>query len=238
MSDPYYTDNHCTIYHGDARDAAEVLEVGSVDLLLTDPPYGMAFQSGRTATKSAAIRSDGIRQGVRIVRRAFADMEATFAPDMHALVFCHWESWPDFYDALSGQLTMRNAIIWYKSGGGMGDLRHEYAKDYEVILYGERGRGRELKGKRTGAVITGHKRVPPKQRHVPFQKPTSLLVDLIERHTDPTCLVVDPFMGSGSTLVAARLAGRKSIGIEASEQMCEVAAKRLAQEVMDFGGAA
>lgn len=233
---PYYQDEYVTIYHGDARDAASVLEEGSVDLLLTDPPYGMAFQSGRTATKSAAIRSDGVRQGIRVVRQALSGMEPAFASDMHALVFCHWESWPDFYDGLAHLFTMRNALIWWKSGGGMGDLRHEYAKDYEVILYGERSRGRELAGKRTGAVIQGHKRVPAARRLVPFEKPVSLLGELVERHTEPGMLVVDPFAGSGSTLEAARSLGRRCIGIEADRRMAEVAAKRLEScRGFDFG---
>lgn len=227
---PYYDDGTVTIYHGDARDARSFLNQ-SIDLLLTDPPYGMAFQSGWT--KSAAIRNDGVRQGIRVVRRALADMEPLFAPDMHALIFCHWESWPDFYDGLSGMFGIRNALIWHKGGGGMGDLRHEYAKDYEVILYGARSRGRELGGKRTGAVISGHPRVPAAKRHVPYEKPVSLLTELIARHTsDPRHVVLDPFMGSGSTLVAARAVGRRAIGIEVEERYCEIAARRLDQGVL------
>lgn len=227
MTTPYYEDDLVTLYHGDARDAMDVLGPSSVDLLLTDPPYGMAFQSGWTATKSAAIRNDGVRQGIRVVRQVLAEIAPSFTPEMHALVFCHWESWPDFYDGLAGLFTIRNALIWSKGGGGMGDLRHEYAKDYEVILYGERSRGRELAGKRTGAVISGHKRVPPSQRVVPFQKPTSLLVELVERHTTAGQLVLDPFAGSGSTLVAAKQAGRRSIGFEVVEESCRAAAARL-----------
>lgn len=227
MAEPYYSDEFVTLYHGDARDAGDVLRDGSVDLLLTDPPYGMAFQSGWTATKAAAIRNDGVRQGIRVVRQVLTEIQPSFAPEMHALVFCHWESWPDFYDGLAGMFTIRNALVWAKGGGGMGDLRHEYAKDYEIILYGERSRGRELGGKRTGAVITGHKRVPASQRSVPFQKPTSLLAELIERHTHPGQLVLDPFIGSGSTLVAAKAAGRRAIGFEVVEESCRIAAERL-----------
>ena len=238
---PYYEDEFVTLYHGDARDAMDVLDPSSVDLLLTDPPYGMAFQSGRTATKSAAIRNDGVRQGIRVVRQVLAEITPSFAAEMHALVFCHWESWPDFYDGLAGLFTIRNALIWSKGGGGMGDLRHEYAKDYEVILYGERSRGRELAGKRTGAVIHGHPRVPASKRLVPFQKPTSLLVELVERHSAVGSLVLDPFAGSGSTLVAAKRAGRRAIGFEVVEDSCRITAERLGAFIPAadslFGGA-
>lgn len=232
---PYYSDDLVTLYQGDCRDVASALAPGSVDLLLTDPPYGMAFVSGKTLEK-AIVRSDGVRQGIRVVRSGLNALEPTFAPDMHALVFCHWESWPDFYDNLCHLFAIRNALIWDKSGGGMGDLRHEYAKDYEIILFGAISRGRELSGKRAGAVLR-HYRVPSGQRHMPFEKPVPLLAELVERHCPPRGLVLDPFAGSGSTLVAAKQLGRLSIGIELDEARCEMAARRLSQDVLDFGSA-
>jgi site-specific DNA-methyltransferase (adenine-specific) len=231
----YHEQDGITIYHGDCRDVADSLAPNSVDLLLTDPPYGMAFVSGWT-TEKATVRSDGVRQGVRVVRSGLNALEPTFRDDMHALVFCHWESWPDFYDNLCHLFPIRNALVWHKGGGGMGDLRHEYAKDYEVVLFGARSRGREIRGIRTGAVIH-HKRVPPQQRSVPFEKPVGLLAGFVERHTEPGGLVLDPFMGTGSTLHATKNAGRRAIGIELEERLCEIAAKRLSQGILDLGAA-
>jgi DNA modification methylase len=231
---PYYTDDLVTIHHGDCRDVASALAPKSVDFLLADPPYGMAFVSGWTAAK-ATVKSDGVRQGIRVVRSALNELSPSFGPDMHAVIFCHWESWPDFYDNLCHLFPIRNALIWSKSGGGMGDLRHEYAKDYEVMLFGARSRGRELRGKRVGAVISGHRRVPPTARNVPFEKPVSLLSELIERHAEPGQLVLDPFLGSGSTLVAAKRTGRKAIGIELDERLCEIAARRCQDEQDTLG---
>lgn len=74
---PYYQDELVTLYHGECRDVAEQVIPAAVGLLLTDPPYGMAFVSGWTAAK-ATVRSDGVRQGVRVVRSAlntFSDLE-------------------------------------------------------------------------------------------------------------------------------------------------------------------
>ena len=230
---PYYDEDGITICHGDCRDVD--LPHRSVDVLLTDPPYGMAFQSGRAkAGKSAAIRSDGVRQGMRIVRQALTELAPSFSDDMHALIFCHWESWPDFYDMAATHFTMKNALIWWKGGGGMGDLRLEYAKDYEVVLFGVRSLNRHLMGKRSGAVIQ-HPRVPARKRHVPFEKPVGLLLTLLEKHAAPGSLVLDPFMGSGSTLVAARQLGLRAIGIEVEERLCEVAVQRLSQQVLLLG---
>jgi DNA modification methylase len=229
---PYYEQDGITIYHGDCRDVAPELLALSVDLLLTDPPYGMAFSSGWTA--STAVTSDGDRQGARVVRTGLNALQHTFSPDMHALVFCHWKSWPDFHDHLCHLFAFRNALVWSKGGGGMGDLRHEYAKDFEIILFGARGRGRELRGKRVGCVLEAA-RVPAQQRKVPFEKPAALLKNLMERHSEPGQLVLDPFMGSGPTILAAQNLGRRAIGIEIEERYCAIAAKRLAQQVLEFG---
>ena len=226
---PYYEHAGITIYHGDCRDVS--IPAGSVDFLLTDPPYGMAFVSG-WSTEKATVKSDGVRQGVRVVRSALNALAPCFHADMHAVVFCHWESWPDFYDNLCHLFQIRNALIWSKGGGGMGDLRHEYAKDYEVMIFGACSRGRELRGARAGAVLGGIKRVPTSEREFPFQKPVELLAQLIERHAPEGGVVLDPFLGSGSTLVAAKRVGRRAIGIELDEERCEIAARRLQQEAL------
>src|SRR6266702_8275197 len=97
---PYYEDSETRLFYGDCRDVGGTLPAGSVDLLLTDPPYGRQFAGEGVATRQANIRGDGARQGVRVVRQALFAALPTLAADAHALVFCHWESWPDFYDAL------------------------------------------------------------------------------------------------------------------------------------------
>lgn len=68
-------DEWVTLYHGDCRDVAETVAPRPADLLLTDPPYGMAFVSGRTAAK-ATVKSDGVRQGVRVVRSGLNECAA------------------------------------------------------------------------------------------------------------------------------------------------------------------
>ena len=226
---PYYEHAGITIYHGDCRDVD--LPHKSIDLVLTDPPYGQQF-SRYGAPVKANIRADGARQGVRIVRSALLWLEPSWKADAHLLVMCHWEGWPDFYDAISPLAPIKNAVIWWKNRGGMGDLTVEYARDYEVILYASIGR-RPLNGKRPGAVISG---IPPvgKGRLHPTEKPEQLMRQLILRHSPSDGVVVDPFTGSGTTLIAAKNSGRQAIGIEIEERYCEIAAKRLGQEVLAF----
>jgi hypothetical protein len=213
-----YTDDAVQLVHGDARDVpASRLPPGSVDLLLTDPPYGMQFVSGqrdRMASGGGAIAADGARQGMRVVRGVLAELDAAglLADDAHILMFCHWQSWPDFWDTCSAYFPVRQALIWWKDRGGMGDLT-DYARDYEVILYGLRP-GRKLAGHRPGAVIAGHPPVPGSRRLHPMEKPLTLLRELVERHCPPGGLVLDPFAGSASTLRAAKDVGRRALGVE------------------------
>jgi site-specific DNA-methyltransferase (adenine-specific) len=219
-----------TIYHGDCRDVVPELAPASVDVLLTDPPYGMAFGGFRGA--EANVRADGARQGIRLVRQMFHETRPKLAADAHAYVFCHWESWPDFYDAASPFIPIKSALIWWKNRGGMGDVELEYARDYEVVLFGAHGR-RPLAGKRDGSVLRGFAPMGNiADRLHPTEKPVPLLAYLIRKSAPVGGMVLDPFMGSGSTLDAAKSVGRKAIGIEIDERYCEKAATRCSQEVL------
>lgn len=239
---PYYSDESVTLYHGDARDVLPELARNSVDLLLTDPPYGMGY-GGDTAGGAGAnnVAADGVRQGVRVIRQVLFETAPLLKSDAHLMMFCHWNSWPDFYDALSGYATMRNALIWHKAAGSTGNILANYIRDYEVILYAARGSRDILGDGRYTSILTGYPTVPPAQRDHPTQKPVGLLRHIAARHCPAGGLVLDPFAGAGSTLLAASELGMRSIGVEMDEAYCESAARRLdqasAQGVL-FGGAA
>lgn len=226
---PYYESHGITIYHGDCREVLPTIEPGTVDLLLTDPPYGMVFGGFRGV--QANVAADGARQGVRLVRQALWEARPAMRDDAHFLVFCHWESWPDFYDSASAYFAVKNALIWHKNRGGMGDFQLEYSRDFEVILYGCVGR-RRIGGRRDGAVLSGFPPVPSAKRFHPTEKPIDLLSHLVGKHSPDGGAVLDPFMGSGTALVAANNLGRRAIGIELEERYCEIAARRLDQEVL------
>lgn len=227
---PYYSDELVTLYHGDARDVLANLPRDSVDLLLTDPPYGMGY-GGDTAggASSNNVAADGVRQGVRVIRQVMFETAPLLKADAHLLMFCHWNSWPDFYDALSGYATMRNALIWHKAAGSTGNILANYIRDYEVILYAARG-DRDILGEgRYTSILGGYPTVPPKQRDHPTQKPVGLLRHLAARHCPSGGLVLDPFAGAGSSLLAAQELGHRAIGVEMDERYCEAAARRIQQ---------
>lgn len=231
---PYFERGGVQLFHADARDAIdEVVVNGTVDLLLTDPPYGMQYEGEVKSAAQANIRGDGARQGVRVFRQVLFELSHKWQHDAHAYSFCHWEGLPDFYDAMSTSLSMRNALVWDKASGGTGDTVCDFARDFEQVLYGIRGR-RPLNGRRDGAVLRGYKSVPSASRLHPTEKPVALLAYLIRKSTQPGQLVVDPFSGSASTLEAAKACGRRAIGFELDERWCERSAKRLEQESLQL----
>jgi site-specific DNA-methyltransferase (adenine-specific) len=213
---PYYEDDAVTIYHGLANEVPKWL---TADVLLTDPPYGINYCTGQP-------REEGNARSIQGDLDTDARDSALAAwGDRPALVFGSWKA-----PAPSGE---RTRLIWDQDGAlGMGDLSLPWKPSWSVIHVS----GGPWAGRRDcGSVLC----CPPEQsmgRCHPHQKPVRLLNMLLSK-----CIpgvVADPFMGSGSTLRAAKNLGRKAIGVEIEERYCEIAAKRMGQEVLDFGGVA
>ena len=225
MTEPYYSDDRVTLYHGDCREVTEWL---AADVLVTDPPYGRAWKQGRL---KAADQCDDSHSGIA------NDLDTT-ARDM-AL-----QMWGDRPCLAFGDLMLappagtRQVLIYRKppnagTRGAMGGRR----RDVEAIyLVGPWPSGL---GGRTSIVATsepsqGNPSSPQGRFGHPHAKPTDVMCEVV---TMTTGTIADPFAGSGSTLVAAKALGRTAIGVELEERYCEVIAKRLAQDVLDFGEA-
>ncbi len=217
---PYYDDGQITIYHGDC---AEILPTITADVLVTDPPYGYAYSSGKVGKfqhQEIANDSDTVLRDC--VLGSF---------DGPSLVFGSWKApRPSF---------VRNVLIWDKGAWvGMGDLAMPWGHSHEEVYV--LGRGFTTTEKRVGSVLRFQNVVSwsgaDGQRVHPNEKPLPLMRHLIARCPDG--VVLDPFMGSGSTLRAAKDLCRRAIGIEIEERYCEIAARRMGQSVMDFGGRA
>jgi DNA modification methylase len=210
---PYYDDGTCVIHHGDCREIDAWDIAGGV--MVTDPPYGIAFKSGWTGSEIANDDTTAARDN--ILKR--------WAP-RPALIFGS--------AAAPEPLNVKTRLVWHRPGSGMGDLSMPWKPDWELVYV--LGSGFAAKRRGSGVLTYTWDDFRGDAYH-PHQKPVDLLRDLILK-CPPMAEVVDPFMGSGTTLRAAKDLGRKAIGIEIEERYCEIAAKRLAQEVLDFGGAA
>ena len=210
---PYYEDNRAgiVIYHGDCRDFLPSLP--SVDLVLTDPPYGINYQS--------VWRTDWQRKEKIVGDEEFPMwIFETLKPEIAMLVWCRWDQMRIFPKP-------RSFIAWDKGNHSMGDLEHEFGRRWEGCAFYPGPKHWFLK--RPADLIVANRINSIDLQH-PNEKPINALTPLIACH--PADMILDPFMGSGTTLRAAKDLGRKAIGIEIDEKYCEIAAKRLAQEVL------
>lgn len=208
---PYYERDGITIYHGDCR---EIMPTLKADVVVTDPPYGIQYDGGRTQRGTqdlGAVEGDDKPFDPSPLLR-FRDVLCwganNYAQDLpRSGQFYVWDK------VCSNGMKVRIAeceFAWHALGTKPRVFRHLWSGAYRV--------GEEA-GKRSVH---------------PTQKPLALLRWCIDRLPDEPGLILDPFMGSGTTLVAAKLEGRRAIGIEIEERYCEIAAKRLAQGVLDF----
>lgn len=215
MIQPYYEEAGITIYNCDCRDILPSL--AKVDLVLTDPPYGLAFATNRgfATWDKTQIANDGSTE--------LRDWAMAYCSTVPQIVFGSWK--------IQRPANVRGVLIWDKGpASGMGDLSFPWKPSWEEIYV----IGQGFSGDRTEGVLKGFTTVTWESagRAHPNQKPVSLLKHLIGK--TEAQLILDPFMGSGTTLRAAKDLGRKAIGIEIEEKYCEIAANRLRQEVLKF----
>jgi len=199
------------IRHGECREVMRSLTPGSVDAVITDPPYGIDFQSNhRSRGKFARIANDE-RPFVWWLPEAFATIK-----DNGALVcFCRWDTQEAFRLAIEwAGFTVKSQVIWDREWHGMGDLKASFGPRHDVIWFATKGKF-AFPGKRPVSVIRSQRLGGESLVH-PNEKPVSLMRELIEAVTPEHGMVLDCFAGSGATLLAAREAGRSCIGIEIS----------------------
>ena len=213
------------LHHGDCFDLIPTLRPGSVKLLLTDPPYGIEYRSRfRWSSEPPRIRGD--IEGARdVTRDALQALDAALAPDAHAVVFCRFREEEALRHALDGVggLRLRGGLVWVKPEGGMGDLARTFAPAHERMLHLARDSAR-MRRRLPDAFAASRAGV---QRH-PTEKPLTVLEGIVRALTEPGDLVVDPFAGSGSTLIAAAAAGRAAWGCEIDPGHYRTAEARLA----------
>lgn len=214
---PYYSDELVTLYHGDCLQITEWI---TADVLVTDPPYGIGWKIGNHPKRGSVAHAGIANDDDTSARDAAILMWGDTRP---AAVFGTW----------TAQVPhARQTLVWRKppDSGVIGSTTG-YRRDTELIflLGGWPRRSASLSSvlgtdAGMGSYLNGH----------PHAKPTGILEVLI---TGSPGVIADPFAGSGSTLVAAKRLGRKAIGVELEERYCEIAARRLSQGVLDFGGA-
>ena len=252
MTEPYYQDSAVTLYHGDMREVLPMLDV-CADAVITDPPYGETslewdrWPDGWPALVTAYTNALWCFGSMRM----FIDRAADFVGWQLSQDIV-WRK-PHAANRVADRFKRihEHALLWYR--GPWKDLHHEtpravrsgpkqkphgYGGAMPVGVQGSYGKNVWIDdGTRLMESVIDVETMRHKGSIHPTQKPQAILDPLIRYSVPPDGLVLDPFAGSGSTLLTARSLGRRAIGIEANEAYCEAAAKRLAEPDL-FGGAA
>lgn len=248
---PYYDEDGITIYHGDARLLLPQLSSASVDFIFTDPPYGHNNNNGDLIHRREAalgrlpcgdapplarpIANDG-EEANDLIQWAFIEWKRLLkagcccccccgggGPDPQ---FARWSLW------LDKALDFKQMVVWDKGPMGMG---WHYRRSYETVLVATKPGAACKWFDETNSIENIIRNIPkiiPSANDHPTPKPVCLVEHFIRLHTQPGNVVLDPFMGAGTTIVAAKNGDRKAIGIELEERYCEMAAERLSQGVL------
>lgn len=210
---PYYEQDGIVIYHGDCREVIPTLE--RIELVLTDPPYGIERGGGNLDRHKGDYESPFSDDSAYI-----ADVVVPVIADLMTRAQCVVVT-PGNANFASYPQPDSFGAFYQPAAVGMQSFGNVDAQP--IFYYGTAGGGRL--GKPCSWVLT---ETPERNGH-PCPKPFNAWKRLLATVARPGQLVFDPFMGSGTTLVAAKDMGHPAIGVELSERYCEIAAKRLAQ---------
>jgi len=224
---PYYQDSAVTIYHGDSREIIPLLDQ-RFDLTLSDPPYGINGGQGGTSR----LRARGAYEGVFSVDDDTPEFIVTVAAPIISMCIGISRSviiTPGNKNFCCYPQPVSFGCLWQPSAGGA--QRHVWADSQPIFYYGES----PTQGVSLSACSFENRINDETDNGHPCPKPYKIWLRLLTKGLgDWTGPVLDPFLGSGTTLRCAKDIGRKAVGIEINEAYCEIAARRMGQEVLDL----
>lgn len=231
MAELFYESERAKLWLGDAAEVLPNYRTESFDLVVTDPPYGVDFQSGMRAESFKKIANDsGDAEARVVVADLLLECVRLVGQNRHLVI-----AGPEVLSQIDAKVSAPAELIWVKQDGpGMGDLSNPYGPQHEKWHFytsmhrhaGKRGSENNPVRIRKGTVLKAVKPTGLKVRH-PTEKPLSLLREFIESSSKMEEVVLDPFAGVGSTGVAAVLLGRKAFLCEMEREYAEIARDRL-----------
>ena len=220
---------HPDIIHGNCVEEMAKMPANSVDLILSDPPYGIDVENshtyGRMTVKETRFE-DGDFETFDLLDKAIAQMYRVLKDDRHMYLFCGIDKVPTLIQLLKkhGFTVHHLPLLWDKGSGSYPSQQTSFVHSYEAFLHIQKGK-RKLNG--SPRDVFPIKRVPAGRKIHPTEKPTELLRDLIGYSSIAGEVVLDPFSGSGATLVAAKETNRRAIGVELDAGYYDGICKRL-----------
>ena len=218
---PYYQHAGITIYHGDCREILPLL--GNVGMLLVDPPYGIGYAKYESHRDDPGEYPQLLKDSISVAERLVTD---GWCCVFQTAKLAH--RWGEWFGDKWRLVALPKTFVQILPGIGP-----TWATDYALVWpvgtpTTERGKGRDW-------FVCETSDMSKRPKGHPCPRPLNGIRYLVEVFSSPGDVILDPFMGSGTTLVAAKQLYRNAIGIEIEERYCEIAAKRLSQEVFDWG---
>jgi len=208
------------LINGDCLEELKKIEDDSIDVVLSDPPYGMSFQSNYRKIKHKIIKNDDcldwLEDFIKEIYRVSKNNTGHY-------LFCSIHNIDLFKQEIEKYFKIKNILIWKKNNTGMGDLKGSFAPKYEMIIFFHKGR-KLINGKRDCDILEFNK--TRNQLH-PTEKPVDLLEYLLEKFSNEGDVCLDAFMGGGSTGVACKNLNRKFIGIEIDKEYFDISVNRI-----------
>lgn len=225
LPNPYYEDSAVTIYHGDCRDILP--QIPKVDLVLTDPPFSVPVKYHDACGEFPRSWGDLVVMEP-FFREIFGLLKVATKRTGQIYVCCDGTTYPVFFKIGYSMFFKSHLIVWYKPTGRRGG---GWKCSHELIIHFAGSEA--IYSNSFNQDVIGIMPVRTLKRVHPAEKPGELLTFLMEASPlNQDTLVLDSFMGSGTTLWAAKCLGCKAIGIEIEEKSCEIAARRMGQEVL------
>lgn len=216
---PLYSDELVTIYNADCKDVMTALRPLN-GIIVTDPPYGIGETNEKNATRGKLAQTTNFGSydwDKKKVEPIYFYLMRDIS--RHQIIFGG-----NYYGSVLGD--SKGYIVWDKDNGD-----NDFA-DCELAWTSFDKAVRKIKYRWNGMLQEDMKL--KEIRHHPTQKPIGVMKWIIENYTTPTDIIIDPFMGSGTTLVAAAMLGRKAVGIELSQRYCEIAISRIKEIQRDL----
>jgi adenine-specific DNA-methyltransferase len=222
-------------WQGDSIDLSSKFRPGSIDCIITDPPFGVDNQSNMATTAEGKANATKIANdetpeiAIKVFNEVMDALLPRTADNTDLYVFTSGQvlkEWLQVADDLGrhGFRRVGHPLIWEKEGPGMGNL-DAWGIGYEFIIFLKKGNRKRSAERRNG--VLRYPQIRPGDLIHPHEKPLGLLGELIRHSTDARDFIVDPFGGSGSTVLAARDQGRSAVGIELDPIRHEKANRRL-----------
>ena len=226
--------NH--VYNMDCETGMRAMEPESVDCVITDPPYGIDYQS--MWVKDSKKRKNKISGDKAPYIWFLRDAFRIIKDDGFILCFCRWDTAEAFRKAIEwAGFVVKSQIVWDRCAHGMGNLKSQFAPKHDLIWFATKGKY-IFPGKRPPDIIHSMRVSGQSLKH-PNEKPVDLLEQLILSTTQEGDVVCDPFLGSGTTGVACVKNSRNFIGFDVDANYCEIATQRIQEACKkQEGGAA